>query len=166
MPRTGNYSITIEVSGNVSSESPISGDKTGGSDTEKGKNIVTKDSLGGIAKKLISYHTVKSFADQVISHEVSMVELRTGSREMQERANFMLGMSQKVVSVGESMVTGALVGGPAGVAVAVMGMALNIMQTAISYQQKQQTLNTERTLENQTIRMNYVRAGANGSRRQ
>lgn len=163
MPQTGNYSITIEVGGNIENDSPISGDKGNKSDTEKGKGLLSKQGAKTFAKGLVAYHTLKSYTDQIVSHHVSTVELRTGSRELQERANFMLDITQKSIGIAESVLSGAMVGGIGGAAV---GLLIGFAHTAISYQQKQQTLDLQETLENQTLRMNYIRAGAGGSRRQ
>ena len=91
-----------------------------------------------------------------------MVQLRTGSNELQERATFINNMHQQGLGVLEGMVTGAMVGGLPG---AIIGTTLSLMHTMIGYGQAQNRINTERTLENVGIGMNYIRAGANGSRR-
>ena len=163
MPGTGNYSIIIEVKGDIEKKnSPISGDKTE-SDTQKSAGILNKEQAKAFGKGLVAYHYGKAFTDQIISHRVSTVELRTGSKDLQDRANLMLDVSQKLVSAGESMLTGLMVGGGVG---AVLGLVTNLLHTAISYSQKQQVLNMQETLENRSIQLTYIRAGANGSRRQ
>lgn len=163
MPRTGNYSITIEVKGDIEKkQSPISGDKTQ-SDTEKSSGILNKEQAQAFRKGLVAYHYGKAFTDQIISHKVSTVELRTGSKDLQDRANLMLDVSQKLVGAGESVFTGLMVGGGMG---ALVGLVTNLLHTAISYSQKQQVLNMQETLENRSIQTTFIRAGANGSRRQ
>lgn len=156
-----NYTITIKAdslsSGN---KSPIAGDNKG-TDKEK-SGLLSKEGAKAFGKAMVAYSTVKSFATQVINHEVSMVQLRTGSNELQQRANFANQMIQKGVGILEGGVAGALVGGLPGF---IVGTGLSLLHTMISYGQKQQELDTQRTVENQSIQMNYVRAGASGSRK-
>lgn len=157
-----NYSITIEVVDKTEDKNPISGNKSK-SDTETGKGILSKKGAKAWGKGLVAYHYAKSFTDQIASHEISMVELKTGSRELQERANFAYNIGQKTISATETIVTGALVGGLPG---ALMGLVTSLLHNALSYQQRVNTINTNKSIENVSIQMNYIRAGANGSRRQ
>ena len=111
---------------------------------------------------MVAYHAVKSFADQIVNHRISTIELRTGSKELQERANFINNTVQKGLGVAESMFMGAAVGGLPG---AIIGTVVGLAHTAISYTQAQNTINMQRTLENVSINMNTIRAGAGSSRR-
>jgi hypothetical protein len=158
------YSITIEVKGGVDGKnSPISGDNgSNTTDDAKSGGFLSKGQAKDFGKALTAYHFAKSFTDQIFTHEVSMVELRTGSGELQQRANFNLEVGQKIIGGIESIAVGAAVGGLPG---ALLGMTTSAAHWAISYNQKVETLNTQRTLENQSIQMNYIRAGASGSRR-
>ena len=155
-----NYTIIIKNSGDKRGKSPISGDDTESS-SNKGKGILTKEDAKTFAKGMVAYGMVKSFATQVVNHEVSMVELRTGSNELQGRANFINNVGQKVIGIGESIVGGAMVGGLYG---AIAGAVIGIAHTALGYAQQQDKLNTERSLENITINMKSLRAGVNNSR--
>lgn len=155
-----NYTITIKASGVVDDESPIAGDNKQ-SDSKKTKGLLSKEGAKAYAKGLVAYHAVKSFATQVISHEVSLVELRTGSNELQRRANFINQLHQTGAGVIESTVTGALVGGLPG---AVIGMATSAVKKLIDYAQRQETINLQKSIEDTTLGMNYVRAGARGYR--
>ncbi len=159
MAKDREYTIVIKNQGG-GKKSPISGDK-GESSTEKGKGILTKEGAKAFGKAMVAYGVVKSFATQAINHEVSMVQLRTGSNELQGRASFINEVAQKAVNFGESIVAGALVGGVGG---AIAGGVLSIMHTAIGYMQNQERINTERSLENVSLNMRFVRAGANSSR--
>jgi hypothetical protein len=154
------YEFIIKKQGGGSSKSPVAGDEKS-TDTEKGQGLLSKDGAKKFAQGMVAYKTVKSFATQIINHEVSMVELRTGSKELQERANFTNQLVQQGVGILESMVAGAMVGGIVG---AVVGTALSVTHTAIGYAQAQNRIDTQRTLENNSIQMNYIRAGARGSR--
>lgn len=159
------YSITIEVDSiNGNSNNPIAGDeKSPDSDLAKTAGFLNKGQAKAFGKGVTAYHYAKSFTSQIISHEVSLVELRTGSRELQERANFMLNVGNKLVGATESIVVGAAVGGIVG---AVAGLVTSGIHLAVSYQQAQNTINTQRNVENVSLGLTYIRAGANGSRRQ
>lgn len=123
--------------------------------------ILTKDRARTYMQAMTAWHTIKSFATQQINHDVSLVELRTGSRDMQERANFYNQIAQKGFGILEMTATGALVGGLPG---ALAGLALSTAHTVIGYAQRQQTLNTQQELENRSLDMLRMRAGAQGSR--
>ncbi len=155
-----NYSITIKAE-NLSEERNAVAGSNRDSDTNDRKGLLSKEGAKAYAKGLVAYHTVKSFATQIVNHEVSMVQLRTGSNELQERANFFNQIAQKSIGILEGGVTGAMVGGLPGF---IVGTALSFIHTAIDYGQKVERLNTERSIENQSIMMNYIRAGAKGSR--
>ena len=152
------YEIKISLDDNITGESPIAGDDKP-SDTDKGKN---KDKLKAKATALVAYGIVKSFATQIVNDRVSKVELRTGSRDLQERANFINGIAQKGLSFAENIGTGAFFGGGWGAAI---GLAVSVAQTGLDLVQKQEELNLRRALENQSLQLNYIRAGASGSRR-
>lgn len=158
-----NYTITIKAD-NLSSgnKSPIAGDNKGTDKEKSNGGLLSKEGAKAFGKAMVAYSTVKSFATQVINHEVSMVQLRTGSNELQQRANFTNQMIQKGVGILEGGIAGAMVGGLPGF---IVGTGLSLLHTMISYGQKQQELDTQRTVENQSIQMNYVRAGASGSRK-
>ena len=81
---------------------------------------------------------------------------------MQERAQFAqkvfndgLGILESGVVAG--LATGNVVGFVVGVGVGLVSKGINIMQNQIR-------INTERSVENQSIQLNYIRAGARGSR--
>lgn len=156
------YQIVIKNTGGAGkANSPIANDQNE-SDSDKGKGLLSKSAAKTFLKGMVAYRTVKSFATQVVSHEVSMVQLRTGSNEQQERANFTRDMVSKGVSVLEAgLVAGLATGNVVGF---VAGVALGVTSQMISYAQNQDRINTQRTLENQSIQLNYIRAGARGSR--
>ena len=160
MDRTYQIILKNDLSGGQQ-KSPIAKDQNQ-SDTEKGKGLLSKSQAKAYMKGLVAYHTVKSFGSQIYSHEVSMVQLRTGSNEAQERANFFRDINTKTINLLESGLTTALVTG--NVAGFVIGAGLSLTSTLVSYAQNQDRINTQRTLENQSIQLNYIRAGARGSR--
>ncbi len=155
------YQIVVKNEGVKSTRSPIAGDTTD-SDTEKGKGLLSKNAAKAFMGGMVAYRTVKTFANQIVSHEISMVQLHTGSNEQQERANFTRDMISKGVGILETGLMAGLVTG--NVLGFVAGVAMGATSTVISYAQNQDRINTQRTLENQSIQMNYIRAGARGSR--
>lgn len=158
MERT--YSFTFENrTGDSGSPSPVANSSTPSNEQRKG--LLTKEGAQAFAKGMVVYRTVKSFATQIINHNVSMVALRTGSNELQERANFTNTIAQKGVGILEAVGAGALVGGLPG---ALIGLTLGAAHTIMGFQQAQQRLDTQRTVENVGLMMQNIRAGANGSR--
>lgn len=156
-----NYTITIKSENLFSNDSAIAGDNKK-SEKEQTKGLVSKEDAKMFAAAMVSYNTVKSFATQIINHEVSMVQLRTGSNELQERASFINDMVQQGVGVLEGAVTGAMVGGLPGF---IAGLGISLISKTISYSQKVDEINTKRTVENVGREMTYIRAGSGGSRK-
>lgn len=160
------YEFTIEMKGETGNKTnPIAGS----SKTESDSALAKGTSLGGnkikAAGKVLTavtvYSTAKNMAKQAVNHEISMVEMRTGSKELQQRASLNMQVLQETASFA----------GKAGVAFAanpVLGglvVGAEIAQSVVSYNQTMDRINTARTIENIGLGMNYVRAGANGSRR-
>lgn len=155
------YTITLKNSGVGSNKkSPIS-KTTNKSATETAKDVTASNKGTSTAFGLVAYHKVKSFATQVINHEVSLVGLRTGSNELQGRASFNNSIVQQGVNFAENIAVGAMMGGPWG---AVAGAVASVGQAVFSYSLKQDTINTQKAVENVSLQMNIMRAGANGSR--
>lgn len=159
-----NYTITIKTdnllgSGNDAiAGSSVEPDKEGA----KSSGAISKAGAKAVGKALVAYRTVKNFATQVINHEVSMVQLRTGSNELQERANFQNQLIQQGVGIIEGAVAGLAVGGLPGF---IIGTATSLLNTMVSYGQAQNRLDTQNALEGASISLNKIRAGVNGSRR-
>ena len=154
-----NYTITIKTDSLTEKRSPIATDNPKQSVKEQKK---IEGRYSNALAHIFSYSAVKSYATQIINHEVSLVQLRTGSNEWQQRANDINQTVQQGVGLIESTVTGAAVGGWVG---AVVGLATSLMNTLVSYVRQAETLNIKNSIENVSIGMNIVRAGANGSRR-
>lgn len=158
MAEKNEYTIILKSDGGRNSESPIAGDK---SDSGRSGGLLSKEGAKTFMKGMVAYGTAKSFVVPAINHEVSLVQLRTGSNELQERANFISDVVQKGVSATESIGVGILAGGLPGAGI---GLVVSIAHTLIGYSQKQERLNLERNLENESLRRNIVRAGASNSR--
>ena len=128
---------------------------------EKGGLIQGEEGRKAFIKGVAIYGTVKSFATQIISHEIATVELRTGSSEAQQIASAWYNGINRGVGVLEKVGTGAALGGGAGAAV---GLAIGVMHEAVSISQNIIDIALNAALENTSIRLNYIRAGVNGSR--
>lgn len=165
------YVITIRnESGGGTSDSPTATPTGGGAAGQQGEGLkepTTRENLANMVKKVKGMAAVGfavSVADSCISYEVNTVELRTGSRGLQERISWQYEIGKKSFSALSSLAMGALIGGPAGLAAAGVGVAMSAAMTAIGYAQNQQTINIKKSLESETIALNYIRAGAGGDR--
>lgn len=154
------YKIVIE---DKTSESfnPVAGQETP-STTSQASSSNRKISMNDIGL-FVAYRQVKPFVSQVISNEVQKVGLRTGSNREQEKANFYHNVASKTFSFAESVAIGAKLGGGWG---ALAGAVLSGAHEIISYVNKVDNLNIKASIENESNRLNLIRAGAGGSRRQ
>lgn len=108
------------------------------------------------------YHTVKSIGAQIAYHDaVATVQLRTGSSEAQEIASAWYSGINTSAGILEKAATGAAIGGGVG---AVVGTVVGVAQALIGLNQRYRDLLMAEALESVSLRMNYIRAGANGSR--
>lgn len=115
---------------------------------------------------LAAYGTVRKITGTIISHNNSLIEVRTGSREQQERTSFIYNTSMGFV---DSMVTGAaagaMTGGLVGAAAgAVVGAAKQGLSMAINVAKTTDLLAKQRTLEDITRDLQTQRVTVNGSR--
>lgn len=120
--------------------------------------------VANAAKKLVSFAAVASTADKIISYNISQVSLRTGATEYEQRLNAAYSVGKDVVGAGMALVTGAAFGGPAGFAVALIGVVASGINKIINLEQNRQTLRTQQSLENISIGMENMRAGVAGRR--
>lgn len=132
-----------------------------GKEPKKEKKQLSNAQIG-IGKGLVAFNLAKPWINQVASHEISMVELRTGSKEAQQKAQFAHNIANQAIGFGASILTGFAVGNVPG---AIIGALTSVGHTLISLNQREETINLQRSLESRTLQMNYVRAGAGGSRR-
>lgn len=128
-----------------------------------GETTQNETNAGKLLKQVFGYKAIKSVATQVVGHRVSTVQLRTGSHEAQQRANFSYQIGQQAFGIAESLAVGAAVGGFAGAAV---GAVMSLVHTAISWNQKADTLRLQNQLEQNTQLAAAQRATYSGSRYQ
>lgn len=134
-------------------ESPIA-------DEERQANKQRQKELEGrrvLAQQIIAVDRfVEPFIAQAIQHEVSLVSLKTGNAERQARAEFNYKVASQMWGIGKSIGIGAVVGGGLG---AVVGAFTGVVNTAIGYTYKRDTLNKERQLEGMSLSLANARAG-------
>lgn len=170
MAENNTYHIYLHLGELSDKKNPVAGTgngSTGDGSKDDNENDGTKlvgDFVMDKAKKLVSFAAVKSTADQIINYEISQVSLRTGANEYEQRLSARQSIISSSVGAGAALIAGGVVGGIGGLAVASLGVAVSAMQKLIGVAQNQNTLNTERNLEDIALSFANVRAGA-GSRR-
>lgn len=138
----GNYSNTNEKS------SPSNADQSA-------RGIMTA------TKKMVSYAAIKGTADNLISYEISQVELRTGAAEMEQRLSTVHSIASQSLDAGVALGVGIATGTWP---IVIMGMVTKGINQIISYAQRKNTISTENALEDVSIRMRTLRAGVSGRR--
>lgn len=113
------------------------------------------------AKSLVSYGTVSATANKLISYQISQVSLQTGAAEYEQRLQTRYSVAKQVVDTGVSLGIGIATGTWP---LVLAGILVSGVSKAIDISQKQNTLRTEKNLEDITISMQRVRAGTTGSR--
>lgn len=138
-----------------------SSSQSGNKDNKKG----VTDLLEKQAKGLITYAAISSAVDSVISYNNSLIEVRTGSRELQERTTYKYNTAKSFVN---SAITGGIAGakfGPAGVAVgALIGLATAGVSYAINRAKQENTIRENERLEIASRQMAAQRVTVSGSR--
>lgn len=108
---------------------------------------------------LAAYGTVRKITNEIISHNNSLIQVKTGSREQQERQTFIYNTSMGFV---DAAVTGAATGaffGPVGAGVGAvigvvkqgLGMAVNMAKTSDILAKNRQLENIQRELQAQRV---------------
>lgn len=94
--------------------------------------------------------------DTVVSHQVSTVTLRTGAVEQQDRLSFAYSIGKQATSITMSTALGAATGNLPG---ALIGLALGITNTALSYKNRADEIQLQNNVENVGLRLADIRAG-------
>jgi hypothetical protein len=145
------YTITIydKTSGSLS---PIAGSYGKSKDTKE-NNTTAKDFL---VRGWMSLEQVAKYAKRAISHEISMVSLRTGETERQQKMQFTYDILERVCGTAMNIGVGAATGNIVGAVVAAAYEAINI---AINIKQKLDRYDTARSLENMSLGLARARSG-------
>ena len=164
MAENNSYHIYIHLD-DFANESAVANPGTGSTGIDApSSGDAASDKFVSKAKKMVSFAAVASSADKLISYNISQVNLQTGATEYEQRLNAAYSLGKQFVGAGAALIGGALMGGPAGFAVAAIGIVSSGINQLISYEQRKQTLQTQQSLENITIGMQNVRAGTTGRR--
>ena len=149
------------IQDSLGGETTQSGGKEKLSNAEKAGNLLTKKMLG-----LVSYGAVTSTINRVWSHHNSLIEVKTGSREQQERQTYIYNNVSSLVNstVGGAM-AGASVAGLPGLAVgAAIGLVSSITNYGINYAMQTDVISKNRQLEDVTRQLSTQRVTISGSR--
>ena len=157
------YEFIIKNQTDDAEDIPVASPSGNGS-KKASKEEKKKKSDGQLAVSagLVAWNVAKPWVTQAVSHEVNMVELRTGRREYAQKTQLTYQIANDVVGLGESILAGYAIGNIPG---AIIGAITNVGHTIVNIAQKQNRIDTEKTLENITISQNVIRAGTSGSRR-
>lgn len=150
--------IAEEIGGAGGIQTAGSAGTSAGGEKSGGLSSGAKKALRGV---LSVYRPIKSTVNQVASYEVSQVELRTGSREQHQKASFAYSIGSQLWNTAETVALGAAFGGLAGAAV---GLTLSALSTVISIGQAQNTINTQRRLEDVSRNLSAQRVTVSGGR--
>lgn len=104
----------------------------------------------------MAYKRVESLAKSWVNHEISMVSVRTGRVELQQRWQFAADTAFGIVDTVTNIAVGAKVGGGVG---AVVGAVVSVAQAGINLAQKLDRYNTQMYLENTSLGLMHVRSG-------
>lgn len=126
-------------------------------------SLSARDVVNG-AKKVMAMTGIRQIADSVISYNISTVSMRTGESEYQQKLQFAYSEGMQLASSAGAIAMGAVMGGPAGAAVAAVGVGLSYVMKAIGWAQNANTIQIAENQEDISIQMQTVRAGALGRR--
>lgn len=118
----------------------------------------------GAAKKIVAATGFKQIADSVISYDISKISLRTGATEYQQKVQFAYNEGMNAASSIGAIGMGALIGGPAGAAVAAAGVGISYIMKIIGWAQNANTIQIQENQEDISIQMQMIRAGSMGRR--
>lgn len=152
------YRIIFEDGAKSKIEKPTASNKSDAS-----PSVDTSDS-DALRKGIAGYASINyamSVVDKLATSEINTVELRTGHQELQQRMQFAYGIAKQGVGIVSGAIAGAGVGGAVG---ALVGAVVGVADTLIGVGIKQNQLNVQRSVENQELYFNRIRAGAGQDR--
>lgn len=158
------YVIRNETESGKAVKSPISGggaaqDKSSGSPASTAQQREKK--AWGVIKGATIYAAGKSIANTEISQSISLMEIRTGNTAYAQKLQFAQQSMNQGLSVLETVVSGAVLGGGVG---ALVGLAVGTAMQGLNIYNKEQLIQARQAVENQQIQRNFIRAGNHFSR--
>lgn len=154
------YQITIKLPAESSQNTVVAGQQGTDSSPSQSGNKTEQGALKA-AKGLVSFSAAAAFADNLISYEISQVELQTGAREYEQKLQFAYSTTKKVIGIASATAIGAKTGGPIG---AIAGFIGSTFYTMLGYAQNARTIQTKQNLEDISLGMASIRAGISGRR--
>lgn len=162
------YKIVIEAPSEEGKKKPTapspnpagnSESSTKKSKTDKGLSMLSSK-LSGVAV----YGYAKSMISGAVAHEIGMVELKTGSRALQQEAQFAYDIANRSFNILEGIAFGAMIGGPAGAAVAIGSSVSQALSYTLDIVRNEEKLYAQQSIESQQRRLWDIRSGVTGSR--
>lgn len=145
---------TVEDSPPVATQESMerddNGPPRGGMSEKKAKNAEGKN--GGLVAALVAVQHVTPYVNQVVNMNVSTITARTGSQELQQKAEIVAGFA----SSGTSIAIGALVGGAPGAAVSA---AMQAVSSAIAVVSAKNNIDLNKRIETEAINLRKSRTG-------
>lgn len=159
------YEIRITLPQGMEKESAVakSAANTSTSKDSSSQSSTAKDMIG-MAKTVVAYTGAKRIAEAYITHQINTVSLRTGATEYEQKLQFAKSEASQAVGSVAAIAMGAAVGGPAGAAVAAIGVGINYMMKFIGWSQNADKIQMQKDLESISLQMQRVRMGTGGSR--
>lgn len=149
---------------------PLPGDKksamasSGSSSAKKTQDDKTAQGAINAVKGIVGYSAVRSYADKLISYDLSQVNLRTGAAEYQQKLQFVYSEGARLFDSVVSIATGAAAGGLVGEGIAAIGVGVSYLMKTIGWSQNAQRLETEQNLESISLKFASISAGVSGRR--
>lgn len=109
-------------------------------------------------KKVASVGFAMQAADMMVTHQINTIEARTGNSRLQQQCNFAYSTAKSLIG---ATVSGAMMGGVPG---ALIGLSSAIIMQGVQVAMAQQQINIARSVEDVSLSMARIRAGASGNR--
>lgn len=157
MPNTNTYHLYIHADG-LQQKDPVAGGKSKMTEAEKKQAKFEKALIG-----MVSYPSIKGTADKIINFGISQVNLTTGAAEYQQRLQATYNIASSAADTIYSTIMAGVIGGGW---LAALNLAKEGLSALINIGQKQMELNNKSSLEDISINLSAIRAGARGGRGQ
>ena len=164
MAENNEYHIYIHTDEASDKIKAMAGTDSGSTNSKTADTTSAESTLYKAMSGVVSYATVASLADNLVSYQISQVSLETGATEYEQRLATKYSIAKQIGGAGVALIGGALTGGPVGLAVAAIGVAAAGISKLIHIEQKKETLAKQQALEDISINMNRIRAGVGGRR--
>lgn len=145
------YEIIIRNETGTDKKSPVAGDHT-----EQSSQPKTTQNTSDLVKGLVAFKKVTPYVKQAIQHQISTVELRTGSAELQQQIEFGYQVASSVIGIGENILVGFAVGNAPG---AIIGAVTGVVSEILNVAYKSDTINLKQSEENISLGIMDRRAG-------